>query len=292
MSVGTNTTRVRPIRVAFLVDPTNAGDVYRAITLSTALWGGNYNTIIPAYRRMPWNWEVRRVRRKPLPADIVSGYLDGFDPDIVVPVGQCGKRTFQIGNRELGSEENLLADKSKGSTTHGIGFLEVMNGFWDRELKFKRTDDLHIAIAELPRPYRVFLASVFGALPPIVLQSIDRQFANVPSVTRIRPTLATLVEDWKPNRIYPRNLSAWGLEYRPLREPTLFVCDATSTLDVIDYWNLRATTSGTLREQLQTLPAAEVELISAEVADAVRPYFPNDRMDFPAAMMIASGRKP
>jgi len=72
----------------------------------------------------------------------------------------------------------------------------------------------------------------------------------------------------------------------------LFEFRITGDLSFADYWNLRATTSGTLREQLQTLPAAEVELISAEVADAVRPYFPNDRMDFPAAMMIASGRKP
>lgn len=57
MSFGKLTTRVRPIRVAFLVDPTNTSDVYRAITLSTALWGGKYNAIVPVYRRMPSNWQ-------------------------------------------------------------------------------------------------------------------------------------------------------------------------------------------------------------------------------------------
>ena len=72
----------------------------------------------------------------------------------------------------------------------------------------------------------------------------------------------------------------------------LFEFRITAELSISDYWNLRATTSGTLRDQLRTLPAAEVDLISAEVADAVKPFFPNDRMDFPAAMLIVSGRKP
>ncbi|HEY9504239.1 MAG TPA: class I SAM-dependent methyltransferase [Pyrinomonadaceae bacterium] len=71
----------------------------------------------------------------------------------------------------------------------------------------------------------------------------------------------------------------------------LFEFRITGDLSFSDYWNLRATTSGTLRDQLKTLPADEVELIATEVADAVAPFFPNDRMDFPAAMVLVSGRK-
>jgi ubiquinone/menaquinone biosynthesis C-methylase UbiE len=66
----------------------------------------------------------------------------------------------------------------------------------------------------------------------------------------------------------------------------------TADLSIAAYWNLRSSTSGTIREQLQSLPAAEVELITKEVADAVKPYFHNDRMDFPASMLIVSGHKP
>jgi len=72
----------------------------------------------------------------------------------------------------------------------------------------------------------------------------------------------------------------------------LFEFRIAGDLSISDYWNLRATTSGTLRDQLQSLPAAEVEVIAAEVAAAVKPFFPNDRMDFPAQMLIVSGRKP
>lgn len=274
MSLGSITTRVRPIRVAFLVDPTNASDVYRAITLSTALWGGNYNSIVPAYRRLPRNWETHRVRRQAVPAEIITGYLDGFDPDIVVPIGQCAKRNFQVGNRDLVNEEELLWDESKSSSSmHGIGLLEVMHGFWEKELKFKRTDDLDIAIAEIPRAYRTFLASVFGALPESVIKAMDRRFGNATGVTRIKPTLATLYEFWKPNRIFPRNLGTWALEYRPLRDPTLFICDATSPLDVVDYWNLRASGRYVLPVPVQL---AQTESMKAIARDFIEEhYYPN-----------------
>ena len=71
----------------------------------------------------------------------------------------------------------------------------------------------------------------------------------------------------------------------------LFEFRITGDLTFSEYWNLRATTSGTLRDQLKTLPAEEVELIATEVADAVAPFFPSDRMDFPAAVVLVSGRK-
>lgn len=274
MPLGSITTRVRPIRVAFLVDPTSTGDVYRAIALSTALWGGNYNPIIPAYKRMPRNWEMHRVRRPALPADIVSGYLDGFDPDIVVPVGRCANRAFQLGNRDLVSEADLLSDGSTTLTsTYGIGLLEVMKGFWAKELKFKRADDLQIAIAEMPRSYKTFLASVFGALPDEVLKVIDRQFKNVPGVTRIKPTLATLVENWTPNRMYPRSLTTWGLDYRPMRDPTLFVCDATSPQDVIDYWNLRAAGCYVLPAPIQLADSDGIKTMARNFIEDH--YYPN-----------------
>jgi hypothetical protein len=274
MSFGSITTRVRPIRVGFLVDPTNAADVYRAISLSTSLWGGTYNPIIPAYRRMPRNWEPHRYKHQPVPADIISGYLEGFDPDLVVRVGRCATRSFEIGNRDLVDEKDLLGDESKRSSSiHGISLIDVMLGFWEKELKFKRNDDLHIAIPEMPRSYRTFLASVFGALPDEVLKEVDRHFSEIPSVTRVKPTLATLVEEWKPNRMFPRQLSAWGLEYRPMRNPTLFVCDATSSLDVIDYWNLRAAGYYVLPAPVQLAETEALKKISREFVD--EHYYPN-----------------
>jgi SAM-dependent methyltransferase len=57
------------------------------------------------------------------------------------------------------------------------------------------------------------------------------------------------------------------------------------------YWQLRSATSGTLREKLATLSAEEVQRVASEVQHAARQFFPNNRMSFPAEMLIVSGRK-
>lgn len=57
------------------------------------------------------------------------------------------------------------------------------------------------------------------------------------------------------------------------------------------YWQLRAETSGTLREKLATLSEDKVQRAGLEVQEVVREFFPNDQMSFPAQMIVVSGRK-
>lgn len=241
MAWGSIKIRLRPIRVAFLVDPASFDDLYRAIELNTFLWGGSYNPIIPVYSRTPRKWEPRKVKRLPQPVDIIAGYLDGFDPDIVVPVGKCSKLTYQIGNRDLVQEAELLGDIGKTATPrYGIGLIELLKDFLNKEMKYKRNDDLHIAIPDMPRAYRTFLASVFGILPEDARRIVEKNFSSTPSITRLKPTLGNFVDLLQPNRIFPRHLTTWSLKHQPQRDAVLFVCDARKTQDVIDYWNLRA----------------------------------------------------
>lgn len=60
----------------------------------------------------------------------------------------------------------------------------------------------------------------------------------------------------------------------------------------LEFWTMRSGMSVTLREKLETLPAAEREQISAEVQALVRDFFTNDHMSFPATMIIVTGYKP
>ncbi len=280
MTWGSVTIRVRPLRFAFLVDPADSKGLYRAIELSTVLWGGSYNPIIPVYRRTPAKWEAHKVRRLPQPEDIISGYLNGFDPDFVVPVGRCAKQTYEIGNRDLLQEGELLGDIAKTATPrHGIGLFELLRDFQDKELKYKRNDDLHIAIPEMPRAYRTFLASVFGVLPEGASRIIEEDFARVPGITRIKPTLTNFVELWQPNRIFPRHLSMWSLEEKPLQDAVLFVCDATSPLDIIDYWNLRAAGYYVVPIPIQVSTSDSVRKLAKDfIEENYQPYRHNQNM--------------
>lgn len=58
-----------------------------------------------------------------------------------------------------------------------------------------------------------------------------------------------------------------------------------------EFWEMRSGTSGTLREKLDALPPELRLQIANETKEAVADFFPNDRMRFPAQMLIVTGRK-
>jgi ubiquinone/menaquinone biosynthesis C-methylase UbiE len=58
-----------------------------------------------------------------------------------------------------------------------------------------------------------------------------------------------------------------------------------------EFWEMRSETSGTLREKLAKLPRHQADLISKEVQEATKEFFPNDQMRIPAQMIIVTGKK-
>ena len=58
------------------------------------------------------------------------------------------------------------------------------------------------------------------------------------------------------------------------------------------FWTFRSETSETLRSKLATLSESAKAQVGREVLESVRPFFPNDRMNFPTQMLIVTGRNP
>ena len=59
-----------------------------------------------------------------------------------------------------------------------------------------------------------------------------------------------------------------------------------------EFWEMRSGTSGTLREKLDAMSDDLRLKIANEVKQAVAEFFPNERMSFPAQMLIVTGDKP
>jgi ubiquinone/menaquinone biosynthesis C-methylase UbiE len=57
------------------------------------------------------------------------------------------------------------------------------------------------------------------------------------------------------------------------------------------FWEMRTETSGTLREKLATLSPPQLDLIGQEGEEALREFFPNNQMRFPAQMILVTGEK-
>jgi ubiquinone/menaquinone biosynthesis C-methylase UbiE len=58
-----------------------------------------------------------------------------------------------------------------------------------------------------------------------------------------------------------------------------------------EFWEMRSETSGTLREKLTMASAKERNLVAQEAQQAVREFFPDDQMNFPAQMIIVTGTR-
>ena len=54
---GTVNVKLRPIKLAFLVNPEDKVSLQQAIEINTFLWGGMYNPIIPTYKELPATWQ-------------------------------------------------------------------------------------------------------------------------------------------------------------------------------------------------------------------------------------------
>ncbi len=68
--------------------------------------------------------------------------------------------------------------------------------------------------------------------------------------------------------------------------------DIAASISPAKFWELRAETSGTLREKLATLSPLQLNSVAEEAQEAVREYFSNNQMSIPAQVMIVTGRKP
>jgi hypothetical protein len=175
MAIGSVKIKVRPLRIAFLVRPTDKKGLMQAIEMSTAMWGGAYCPIIPAFGKVPYAWERDRYRKLPKSEEIISGYLDAYDPDIVVTVGVCEGRAFEVGYRDIVTPEDLLGDLVKdGSPRYGFGFIDVLQRFINDELRFERKFSLDLFLPDIENPYKLFMASVLGKLPESYVPIVRR----------------------------------------------------------------------------------------------------------------------
>src|SRR5215467_11498398 len=75
--------RLRPIRFGFLVQPDDAERLLEVLRVSTCLWGGMFNPVIPHLKTVP-SWWDRHGRVLETAAQIMNGYLDFFEPDFLV----------------------------------------------------------------------------------------------------------------------------------------------------------------------------------------------------------------
>ena len=238
---GTVETKLRPIKLAFLVNPEDRVSLQQAIEINTFLWGGVYNPIIPTYKELPAEWQDAPFLRSPSPQELVSGYLDNFDPDYVVPMGECVDYTPDMDdlNKITDVSEILESVDTDDAPTYGIGLFEVLSYFFEKELKFRRKYPLDICVPQFSGNFDLFFASVFGKLPESINTIFWERVANHLEAKKIDCSASNYVELLE-FPLFLRRMTRLYLTHSGNYEECVYFLDATKPIDIIDYWNLRA----------------------------------------------------
>jgi len=198
--------KLRPLRLAFLVQPSDKAAISTAIETASFLWGGAFNPIVPVYDRLPSNWG--RDRKQDINArSAVEGYLDTFDPDFVVKVGALESKDLKLGHREVIKCSEILASVAKeGTPAYGIGLFELLRHLYEKELKFVRHHPLRICLPKIATADRMFLSSVFGTLPEDINKMLIEHFGNLPGLETRDCSLGNYAEFLVRENLFIRRL--------------------------------------------------------------------------------------
>jgi hypothetical protein len=227
------TQRLRPLRLAFLIERDDRRQALEAIRVCNRIWGGALCPIIPVYRRKP-SW-VAQER-----ADLTNGWIAAFEPDALVEVAPgTASRT--------GYEDHLVVPLSEVEQEHGL--RSVATTVWqayatayDEVYQFaQRHPEDTVLCDPATRADALWVAAFFGSLPmdsalrkayvhtfdPVSLEIGEKTFMDL--VFRRPPTT-------------PLAATLWGLKLsRSVKWRAIYyIFDPGSVIDVLHMWSLRA----------------------------------------------------
>jgi hypothetical protein len=238
-------TKVRPFRLACLVDPGDTAQLREAIRLNTTLWGGAYFPIIPLYKRMPNSW--KDIVKVPSAQAVTTGYLEAFDPDALVQfAAELPTYVMDIKRPVIQPQDvwkRLEIDPLRAPLV-GIGVFELLDGIFREHFRYKAKYPPKMRVPRIPSQLSLFWASVFGELPLNISRHVERDFVEPLEMTFVDFTPPQLAELMRGDHFFPRRWTMHGLKESGHRhehhKARVLYMDATRPEDVVEYWNLRA----------------------------------------------------
>jgi hypothetical protein len=244
MPSGTVELSLRPLKLAFVVNPSDAKALLAALELNSFLWGGAYNPIVPRFGKIPGAWR-RRFPRSFTPAEIVRGYVSAFDPDIIITFNEKDAKTLSsLGRMVVHHTEILDRFEDDYTVKYAVGLPEILRHFAHEELRFQRRKPVKMTFPQARGSLALLCASVFGRLPPSAKKDFDAGFAEHCGITYEKMSVQNFSEYLDAGNLFPRRITQFHIDSTPRKarfiNRCLFFFDGESALDILDYWNLRA----------------------------------------------------
>jgi len=292
--LGTADIKVRPLKLALMVDPNSALQVREAIRLACTQWGGMFFPIVPVHKRMPASWREGPLKA-PRAHDVVKGYLDGFDPDILVQFGSELPKYILDSKLKVLKPENFWSggrDKDANEPAYGIGVLDVLLDIFREHFKFKAKYPLKVIVPVIPKGLGLFWASVFGEYPAHIAEAIDQEFSDALDISKPEVREDKFRELTGGGVLFPRRITQWATRVQSgggfRRNGSVFFMDASKIEDIIDFWNLRASGRQVLPLPKQFLGDEAFKQVVVDFLDEHRRPWGKHGNSFDVASLIRS----
>lgn len=263
--------RLRPTRVGFLVDPNDADSLRRIFQVCTCSWGGVLNPIIPVCSSIPDVWTDPPFPA-PSPVELAKGYLDFFEPDVFVEAQPGLAEQIGLARTDLGPghpriiplEAYFTADSQYPfDMPFGMDSFHIYKYMYDREFKFVSRHEQRVALFEGDSAVAAFIEAAFGGFPAEgPLQPLSQAYIDAFDPVKLAPSADNWIRVIKEGFRLPLSFTMEELkrDHDRWSEPTLFVVDPASTLDLIDLWNIRQFHSQILAVNLDWFQEAQAFL--------------------------------
>jgi hypothetical protein len=244
--------KYRPVKIGFLVRDGSVEDLVKASGINTLLWGGIYNPIIPVSADK----------------EFAEQLMDLFSVDVLFPVSQTKEidnliKEYPFLKAPMHYNQNIFYEDYR-SKKNNIGYLDslnIVNYYWDKELKYKPKAYQSKCISiiwEENEELKHFFSILFGYFPTDynLRDNFENAFlkgmrSKVVYISINSPINKELVSDISPIRLTASELIGYGGTWRG---NGVFVGDENDFNDLLYFWNLRA--SGLL---VEFLPKNKIE---------------------------------
>ena len=243
--------RLRPTRIGFLVSPTDMEAIRRFMQLSTCLWGGFYNPIIPVSIAIPDVWKSSHLP-DPSGFQLAKGYLDFFEPDVFVEAqsglaAQVGLADTEI---DIGHSRVMPLDAFFNPNYHhdfrtpfGLNIFELYKDLYECEFKFVPRHDRRVAFFESGSSEDdAFVEAAFGDFPKAgPLEPLAQVYIDAFDPEKLKPNAINWAKVLKDSLHVPLHFTKRSLRRDPegSHDSIIFVVDPTSAPDLLDLWNIR-----------------------------------------------------
>ena len=282
--------KARPIKIAFLVDYDDKDNLKKALTISSALWGGMYFAIIPVYKRIPRKYSDYNGYFLKSPNDIITGYLGNFDPDYLVNLSAQANSKLPMPAERVIKESDIFDHsvrrtraRGRSEVNYGIGIYELFDYVVDKEFKYERKVPVPVTDIQFGKRHDAFFGAVFGSYTDKMRNAYLKRYESTMGIKAATVTDSTYFD------LLGSGPTVYGLcnSYIDVftsggsKQDYIFLMDMNSWQDIVDYRNLVCT-------GLNVLPIPIQLCTEQRAIDLAKKYIDNKFRQFNENMVFYS----